>query len=162
MKPSCLFLRARNLHFSPRCQGKNKLASKRLGFLVQWRRRLFQPASHLGIAPISWPRNAMTTQKRSRWMEQSARERTANSKSSVLVIRLRMSVLVSVALRWEVIARASRSLQGCDERDDLPSSVCRGVGLHLQEHGRLHRVPPDKRASTEPSQSPSACRSPAG
>src|SRR5215831_19402224 len=46
MKPSCLFLRARNLHFSPRCQGKNKLASKQLGFLVQWRRRLFQPASH--------------------------------------------------------------------------------------------------------------------
>src|SRR5215831_10890012 len=27
MKPSCLFLRARNLHFSPRCQGKNKLAT---------------------------------------------------------------------------------------------------------------------------------------
>ena len=29
---------------------------------------------------------------------------------------------------------------------DLPSSVCRGVGLHLQEHGRLHGVRPDKRA----------------
>ena len=29
---------------------------------------------------------------------------------------------------------------------DLPSSVCRGVGLRLQEHGRLHGVRPDKRA----------------
>src|SRR5262245_37374639 len=36
------------------------------------------------------PQDAMTTQNRFRWMEQFARERTENSKSSALVIRLRV------------------------------------------------------------------------